>query len=72
MMVIVCVRVQCKYDDDGVCDSECLNEDAKARQKTIRQLRMIADDLEKGCGGFNRLIGVDLASWVAGIPPIKT
>lgn len=45
-----------------------------ARQKTIRQLRMIADDLEKGCGGFNHLIGVDLGSGpdrTAYSPPIK-
>ena len=32
------------------------------RTNTIKQLRMIADDIEKGCGGFNYIIGVDLAS----------
>lgn len=29
------------------------------RVNTIRELRMIADDLEKGCSGFNWLIGFD-------------
>lgn len=33
-----------------------------ARDETIRQLRMIADDLEKGCGGWAFLIGVDLVN----------
>ena len=23
-MTIICVRSQCKYDDDGVCNLECL------------------------------------------------
>ena len=26
-MVIICVRAQCQYDDDGVCNLECLNEE---------------------------------------------
>lgn len=30
------------------------------RDETINKLRMIADDLEKGCGGFNFLIDCDL------------
>jgi len=30
-----------------------------SREKTIQTLRMIADDLEKGCGGFEWLIGFD-------------
>lgn len=29
------------------------------RKKTIQALRNIADDLEKGCGGFDYLIGFD-------------
>ena len=33
------------------------------RDETIKQLRMIADDLEKGCGGFNFLVGCDLTRW---------
>lgn len=32
------------------------------RTNTIKQLRMIAEDIEKGYGGFNYLIGVDLDS----------
>jgi len=32
------------------------------RDQTIKQLRMIANDLEKGCGGFRFLVGVDLSS----------
>lgn len=36
------------------CDGDRIN--------TIKQLRMIAEDIEKGCGGFDYLIGVDLAS----------
>lgn len=32
------------------------------RDETIEQLRMIADDLEKGCDGFAFLIGKDIAS----------
>ncbi len=33
-----------------------------ARTEKIKQLRMIADDLERGCGGWDFLIGVDLSS----------
>jgi hypothetical protein len=29
------------------------------RAKAIKNLRMIADDLERGCGGFNYFIGYD-------------
>ncbi len=29
------------------------------RRSTIKELRMIADDLEKGCDGFRHLIGFD-------------
>ncbi len=31
----------------------------KSREKTIQMLRMIADDLERGCNGFDWLIGFD-------------
>src|SRR5690554_3241253 len=31
----------------------------KSREKTIQTLRMIADDLERGCNGFDWLIGFD-------------
>lgn len=39
-----------------------LLEERSPRERTIKTLRLMADDLEKGCGGFNFLVGYDFTN----------
>lgn len=61
-----CGNTTFKQDNDGVrvcvkCGAILL-ERCNPREQTIKTLRLMADDLEKGCDGFNFLVGYDFTN----------
>lgn len=53
------------------CGGRLIPVSRQSREDTIIQLRMIADDLEKGCGGFDSLVGIDLAALASEIGTMR-